>query len=295
MRRAWIAGCGDVGSRLGLRLAAAGWEVWGLRRSPKRIAERLAERGGAAAIHPLQADLGDPASLRRALDEAGPPALLAYTAAADASEEAAYRRAYVEGPANVLGVLAEAGALPERGIFTSSTAVYGQDDGEWVDETSPTRPTGFRGEILREGEGVFRSFLAASGEAVVARLAGIYGPGRTRLLDAVRAGRARADDRRFTNRIHADDCAGMLAHLAALPAPEAVYLGVDAHPAPDGEVKRWLAERLGAPPPEPAEPPEPEHGGRNKRCSSRRLLASGYRLLYPSYREGYAAVLSAGE
>jgi nucleoside-diphosphate-sugar epimerase len=129
------------------------------------------------------------------------------------------------------------------------------------------------------------------------RLGGIYGPGRTRLVDGLLRGEARYDpnDRAFTNRIHRDDCAGLLAHILDLPEPEPLYVGVDDEPAPLEAVLRWLAEQLGVPlpPPSPAAPGDASRRNRsNKRCSNARLRASGYELAYPTYREGYAELIA---
>lgn len=279
--RILIAGCGYVGSALARRLAAAGHRVHGLRRRPE---------GLPAGVHPVAADLLDPASLR-----ALPAALdaVVYAASAGGGAEPAYRAAYVDGLRNLLDALACLSEPPRRAIFTSSTAVYGQHGGEWVDETSATEPADFRGRILLEAE---RLLAAGPFRATALRLGGIYGPGRTRLVESVRAGGVTIQPGGpwWTNRIHRDDCAGALAHLLALPAPEAVYLGVDDEPADRGEVLRWLAARLGA-----AEPRvtadaagDPDARGGNKRCSNARLRASGWRPLFPTYREGYAALIA---
>ena len=128
------------------------------------------------------------------------------------------------------------------------------------------------------------------------RLGGIYGPGRTSLVERVRSGAARVSpgSARFTNRIHRDDAAAALAHLAALPAAPSCHLGVDCAPAPEAEVLAWLAERLGVAPPCEDAPPAREETRRatgNKRCSNARLLATGFRFRYPTYREGYEALL----
>jgi len=272
MRRVLIAGCGYVGSALAARLVEDRCEVWGMRRNPDAL---------PTGVHPLAADLGDPATLR-----ALPPELdtVFYTAAADGSSEDAYRASYVVGLGNLLGALPNA---PRRIVFTSSTSVYGESDGGWVDEDSPTEPAGFAGRRMLEGEALVR---AAGG--VVLRLGGIYGPGRTRYIDQVRAGNAECPaEATFTNRIHRDDCAGALRHLMLVPDPRPVYLGVDREPAEVCEVVGWLAERLGMEPPRRGAP-----GGRtrgNKRCRSDRLVASGYDFIHPTYREGFAALLAA--
>jgi nucleoside-diphosphate-sugar epimerase len=281
MERVLIAGCGYVGTALGLRLAAAGSTVWGLRRSPG---------GLPAPLRPLAADLAEPASL-----DALPPGLdaVVYAASASASTDPAYRAAYVVGLRTLLAALAEAGQRPRRVLFTSSTAVYAQSGGERVDEESATAPQHFTGRRLLEAEA---ELAAAPFPATVLRLGGIYGPGRTRLIESVRRGEAGCDPDRpvYTNRIHREDAAGALAHLLALPDPLPLYLGVDHEPAERCRVLAWLAAELGAPPP----PHRPDAaGGRasrsNKRCSNRRLLAAGYRFLYPTFREGYGALLSA--
>ena len=279
--RALIAGCGDVGTGLGLLLAADGYEVFGLRRRPEHL---------PAPLRGLAADVTAPDTLRVIPDDIE---LLAYTAAADRSDDDAYRRAYVDGVGAVLAALTARGAPLRRVLFTSSTAVYGQTDGGWVDERSPTDPPGFSGRRVLEGEALV---LGCGVPAVVLRLAGIYGPGRTRLIDRVRGGDAVVADGppRWTNRIHRDDCAGAAHHLLARPDAAGLWVGVDHEPADEGTVLDWLAARLGVPPPRRTPTPAParSRAGTNKRCANRKLLASGYRFRYPTFREGYAALLA---
>lgn len=278
MARILIAGCGDVGGAAGRLLAADGHEVFGLRRDVSRLPAELA---------PVAADLGDAEGLARAL----PPRVevLLYTAAAAGFDDDAYRLAYVAGLRNVLAATGRERLA--RVVFVSSTGVYGRDDGAWVDEHSPPEPAGFSARRLLEGE----ALAAASGiTAVSVRFGGIYGPGRTRLVGRVReGGGCTASPVQWTNRIHRDDCAGVLRHLAILDEVQELYLGVDCEPAPQCAVMDWIAARLGLPPP-PRTGGERRRRGGSKRCSNARLLASGYRFLYPTYREGYARVL-AGE
>lgn len=272
--RILIAGCGYVGRALGARLAAAGAEVWGLRRSAVADAQ-----GG---IRPIAADLTDPSAL---FDLPGDLDAVVYAASAGGSTPEAYEAAYLRGLDNLLGVV-----TPRRLIFVSSTAVYGDRQGAWTDEESPTAPDHFSGRILLEAE---RIALCGPWPAVVLRLGGIYGPGRERLIREVAEGRAtRPAEPLFTNRIHRDDAAGAIAHLLALDRPEAVYLGVDSEPVDLGAIYAWIAARLGRPEPEPAS----AHGeGRptrgSKRCSNARLLASGYRFAFPTFREGYGELV----
>ena len=279
--RVLIAGCGDVGTALGLMLWESGHRVFGARRSAHRL---------PASLCPVSIDLTD----RRAVGRTIPAAdVVVYAVAAGRRDERAYRRAYVDGVAALLDVLEERAEPPRRVFFVSSTSVYGERDGAWVDETSPVRPSGFAGESLVAGE---RRMLASPIPATVVRFAGIYGPGRGWLIERARAGaRCAGDPPRFTNRIHRDDCAGMLAHLLrGNRAGNEVYIGVDDAPVEECEVLEWLAARLGAPAPQRVGADDAAGRGGGKRCSNARLRASGYRLRYPTYREGYAAVL-AGE
>ena len=281
MAKVLIAGCGDVGTALGERLVAAGHTVWGLRRRVESL---------PAGILPIQADLELPralAALPKGLE------IVFYAAAGSAFSEEGYRKTYVEGLRNLLEAL-KAGTQPvSRLIFVSSTGVYGHRQGEWVDERSPTQPEHFSGQVMLEAE---RVALEGPYPAIAVRFGGIYGPGRNRLVETVRRGDPCVDaPPTYTNRIHRDDCAAVLHHLVALERPESLYLGVDSHPAPQCEVMDWLASRLGVPPPlrvSAAPGDSPQRG--SKRCRNDRLLASGYRFLYPSYREGYAAVLRQG-
>lgn len=282
--RVLIVGCGDVGCELGRRLHDDGGAVWGLRRNVAALPPE---------IQPVAADLSRPETLQdlpKDLDA------VVYTVAAGGRSEDAYRAAYVDGLENTLQALQEQGQRPRRLIFVSSTGVYGQDDGSWVDESSPTEPTSFTGKILLEAE---RKALSGPYPATVARLSGIYGPGRRRLIDMVASGRARlnpADRPAYTNRIHRNDCAGMLRHLLLRNADgqplDEVYIGVDHEPADRREVYTWLAKRLGVP-----VPPEDEGegaGGRrggNKRCRNDRLVATGFEFEYASYRDGYGEML----
>jgi nucleoside-diphosphate-sugar epimerase len=274
-----IAGCGYVGSALAARLLADGHAVWGLRRNASRLP------GG---VHPVEADLSAPDSLDALPDDLD---YVFYTAAAGGYDEVRYRATYVEGPRNLLVALA-AQQQPLRRIFcTSSTGVYAQYDGEWVDETSPTEPTHFSGTAMLEGERVFRE---APFPATAVRLGGIYGPGRTQTIDRIRDRVMTCPaEPSFLNLIHRDDCAGILHHLMQIENPDDLYLGVDCEPAERGALYRWLAELIGVPaPPVVDSEPEGRRARGNKRCSNARLLAAGYTFAYPTYREGFQAAFA---
>ena len=282
MARCLIAGCGYVGEALGVRLASEGHSVFGLRRRVLRP---------PPGIEPIEADLAVPASLAQI---PGGLDYVFYLASPGGAEDALYRSAYVDGQRHLYEALARRGQRPRRVLFASSTAVYGQRDGEWVDESSPTEPVDFRGRRLLEAEALLATTAFMPG--VVVRFGGIYGPRRSSLIEPVRAGRAtlRPGGPHYTNRIHRDDCVGVLRHLMGLAAPEPLYLGVDSEPADEGAVLRWLAGALGAPEPrvavDAARGPRERRG--SKRCRNDRLLASGYAFRYPTFRDGYRAILA---
>lgn len=271
-----IAGCGYVGCALAERLSAVGHEVWGLRRDPaelpacvKAIGADLTRRDGLAATLPDTVDT------------------VFFLAAADRTSEEAYRAIYVDGLANLIAAIDSLGLSPQRMFVTTSTAVYGQHQGEWIDEASPTRPARFTGKRLLESEAVAAQAPFAS---TVVRFGGIYGPGRTRIIERVSSGAARLyRERHYTNRIHRDDCAAVLHHLMDLDEPKDLYLGVDCDPADLSDVVAWIADKIGTARPEQVETPREIAG--SKRCRNARLLASGYRFRYPSFREGYQSII----
>lgn len=275
-----IVGCGDVGSRLGRQLAARDWRVHGLRRNVAALPlEVLPVAGDLAQLEcPDTWPVGN-------LD------YLVYCAAATQHDEAGYRAAYVEGLRNVLGWLKQRGQTPRRLLFVSSSGVYAQRDGEWIDETSPAEATSYSGSVMLEAEQVaLQSGIAAS----IVRLTGIYGPGREWLLKQVREGyRVASEPPLYANRLHAEDCAGLLAHLLEADRSGVVledcYLGVDNDPAALHEVVGWLREQLGV---TQWSAEQTVRRAGSKRCSNARARALGWEPRYPSFREGYAAILA---
>lgn len=278
-RRILIAGCGYVGCALGRYLAQSGRAVWGLRRSVTGLPE---------SIRPVAADLCEPESLKRLPEDLTG---VFYTAGAAEFRDDAYRAAYVTGLANLLDALRNQRQKPSRIIFTSSTGVYEQSDGEWVDESSPTEPSSFSGQRVLEGE---RLLEASDFPSVILRLGGIYGPGRTRLIDRVRSGEARRERNgpRYLNLIHLADIVGALAHLMMLPDPGRVYIGVDSEPQVWNDLVDYLAKQLDVPPP-PFSDDHQTRGRpfRNRRCSNARLRETGYVFRYPSARQGYGELI----
>jgi len=281
-----IVGCGDIGSALGQNLAIAGNEVWGLRRTAQL----------PFPLKTITADVSKPETLGPIAQQSFDYVVVILTP--DSSTDEAYHSVYVDGLRNVLTQLRRGNPI-KRLLFVSSTSVYHQNSGEWVDEASVVAPQKYNGKRLLEAE----LLLADSGvEYTIVRFAGIYGSGRRRLIDQVRAGRGCARTPvSYTNRIHRDDCVGFLQYLIFLSQRketpvELLYIGVDCEPAPMWDVRCWLASAMDI---------DYSHwdavasavggvnAGTGKRCSNQRLLASGYQLRYPNYRLGYAESLTS--
>ncbi|MEX3774625.1 SDR family oxidoreductase [Pseudomonas sp. MYb118] len=274
-----IAGCGDVGSRLATQLLNFGWEVHGLRRNVARLPEGVI--GVAGDLFNKECPATWPIG---AVD------YLVYCAAATDHDEAGYRAAYIQGLQHVLEWLNDYGQAPKRLVFVSSSSVYGQQEGEWVDETSSAVASGYSGQVMLEAE---QLALKSGFPASVVRLTGIYGPGREWLLTQVRRGyRVVTEPPLYANRIHVDDAAGLIAYLLEADhrgvVLDDVYIGVDDAPAPLADVVGWLREYLGVT--EWADDASVRRTG-SKRCSNARAKALGWTPKYPSFREGYAAIL----
>ena len=275
-----IAGCGDIGSRLATQLLNKGWQVYGLRRSIERLPAGVT--GIAGDLFSEQCPAQWPT---------GQIDYVVYSAAATDHDEAGYQAAYVDGLTHTLAWLKQNGQQPKRLLFVSSSGVYGQKNGEWVDEMSLAEASSYSGRIMLEAE---RVALKSGIPASTVRLTGIYGPGREWMLGQVRKGyRVAVDPPLYGNRIHADDAAGLLAFLldADLQGKtlDDCYIGVDNDPAPLAEVVGWLRERLGVT--AWAEEASVRRAG-SKRCSNARAKALGWEPRYPSYREGYGEILS---
>ncbi len=272
-----IAGCGDLGTEAGLRFAALGHPVIGLRRRAELLPAPLEGRSTdlRADVPTIPADT----------------AVVVVATAAGSRAVDEYRATYVDGLRNVLDGIDGSSADP-RVVVVSSTAVYDVDDGSEVTESTPVCGATPTAAVLVEAEELLRR--RAPG-AVLLRLSGVYGPGRERLIDQVRSGSARLapGTSPHTNRIHRDDAAAALVHLATVRDPAPTYLGTDDEPSRLDDVLRFLAQELGVDEPVRGDGDGRQAGG-DKRLSNALLRATGWTPRYPTFREGYRAVL-AGE
>lgn len=278
-KRILIAGCGQIGSKLA-KLLSRSHQVWGLKLSAQ------AEKDN---IEFISADVTRPDTLSGRL----PDNLdyLVYCLTPGSRTEQSYQQVYSQGLQNLLSALPQKQSLT-RLYFISSTSVYSQNDASWVDENSPTDPVRFSGRILLQAEAIAAN---SKHPATIIRFSGIYGGARKNLIEQVKNGIATLSTFcRLSNRIHEQDCVGFIHHLlqedtsgrANLP----LYLASDSEPVDLNNVLEFLAMLLSVDLESSESNNRPGRAG-NKRCCNKRMLESGYALRFPSYREGYRAML----
>jgi nucleoside-diphosphate-sugar epimerase len=271
-----IAGCGFLGEAAAGLFLRAGWRVLGICASGES-AGRLSAKG----IEGFAADISQRFDVPGGWER---PEVVIHSASSGRGGPDAYDRVYRAGMEELV-----AGFRPARVIFTGSTSVYGQASGVWVDEGSETFPPRETGEILLSAEKIA---LKAGG--FVARLSGIYGPGRSVLLRKFldRTATLEGGGDRWINQIHRDDGASALFHLATADAEAGVYNVCDNTPATQREVYRWIAACVGGSLP-PDCPPEigRKRGWTNKRVSNGKLRATGWAPRFPSYQDALPALV----
>ena len=272
MPRVLIAGCGYLGQAVADLFVADGWKVEGWTQSAQS-AEQL-----SAKPYPVRAvDISNQEEVRRRKKDFDAVIHCASTRGGDADS---YERVYLEGAHNLLNEFASAHFL-----FVSSTSVYAQTAGEWVTEASEAEPKHATGKILRKTEE-----LVLSKRGTVARLAGIYGPGRSALLRKFLKGEATIDSEndRFVNQIHRDDAASAIRLLVGKSESAAqVYNVVDNEPIRLSECYHWLAAKLNRPiPPTARSTSFRKRGESSKRVSNAKLRGAGWAPKYPSFAFG---------
>ena len=287
MRRVLIAGCGYVGQATADLFHSAGWEVEGWTKSGEQIEKPY-------PIIAVDIAARDEVNARPENFDA-----VIHCASTRGGDVDLYRRTYLEGARNLLDRFVGSTIL-----FTSSTSVYAQQSGEWATEESAAEPQHATGQILRETE----KLVSAHG-GMVARLAGIYGPGRSALLKKFLSGEAVVDptNDRFVNQVHRDDVAtAFFLLLDRQLQRNRIYNVVDDDPILLSECYRWLAQKLNRPLLLGARSTRlrgatarqasssRKRGESNKRVRNAKLRALGWTPRYPSFAEGMEkSVLSA--
>lgn len=277
----WV-GFGDIGSRALPQLLEHGYTVTGARRSqPKGL------RAPGFELAMGDARLND--SWRQWL--ASRPKNIVLTLTPSAFNEEAYRASYFQPVQILLLLLAEIADYQPAIYFISSTSVYGDANGAWVNESTQTKPDGFSGRTMLACESLL---LQSSYPGAILRCSGIYGPGRMRLLESVRSNTALGRNE-WTNRVHADDVARailfILERTKTNPTMEVIAV-TDSDPALHVDVVGWLIKQLGIVTDTPAGTRISTTTARgSKRISNEKLKSLGFTFTYPSYKDGYHALI----
>jgi nucleoside-diphosphate-sugar epimerase len=271
MVRILIAGCGYVGQATADLFHEAGWTVEGWTGS-RESAGRLA--GKPYPVYAL-----DITERVQVCTCAGTFDAVIHCASSGGGNADTYHQVYLNGARNLLDRFDSSMV-----VFTSSSSVYAQTDGSWVTEESETKPTRETGRTLLEAENLV---LARGG--IVARLAGIYGPGRSALLSKFLSGEATVDPEsdRFINQVHRDDIAAALFFLLdRQPQGKQIYNVVDDQPIRQSECYRWLAEKLNRPLPSVGKSPRRyKRGDSNKCVNNAKLRKLGWTPRYPTFAD----------
>lgn len=287
-----ILGCGYIGLEAGRRLTEVGHRVTGMRRSAAGI-----ESIESAGFEAIRGDITDSSSLEGLPDADW----LLYTASAGRGGEQTVRDIYIEGLQLAIEEYAAREASPDRIVYTSSTGVYGDHGGEWVDEETPPAPIGQRGRVLLEAESLALDEASSRGiDGTVVRFGGLYGPDRYRIeryLDQPVTGG-------YRNSTHRNDGAGAMVHLLETDqGRDEVILVVDDEPVDKWEFADWLATQCDRDPPPKVTVEErlatddlsttaAARLKSDKRCRNDRLHNLGYELEVPTVWEGYQPAIA---
>jgi nucleoside-diphosphate-sugar epimerase len=289
MSRVAILGCGYIGLELARQLQPA-HDVVGVRRSESGL--DAVEQTGAQAV---KADVTEPETLEAVPDSDW----VVFAASSGGRAAEAAREVYVDGLRETIDHFGNRGDVPDRIVYTSSTGVYGDHDGEWVDEETPIEPTTEKTEVLAEAEEIARERPIDDTDGTVARFAGLYGPERYRLSRYVEGPVTEG----YLNMVHRADAAGSVRFLLEEDhARREVVNVVDDEPVSKWDFADWLAGECGEPDPpkvtkaERLEDPELSEAGKrriqtSKRVSNEKLRELGYEFSYPTFREGYRAAI----
>jgi len=289
MTRVAVLGCGYVGLELCRQLEA---DVVGVRRSDAGL--RAIEAAGATAV---EADVTDAGTLAAVPDVDA----VVFAASSGGRGAETAREVYVGGQRAALDHFDERTAPPERYVYTSSTGVYGDHGGDWVDEETLLSPATEKTQVLAKAERVALEGAADRGiDGTVARFGGLYGPDRYRLERYVEGPVTEG----YLNMVHRDDAAGAVRFLLEADAARGeVVVVVDDEPVDKWTFADWLAEECNEPSPPERTVEERLEGDvsetvrrrltTSKRCSNGKLRGLGYEFRFPTYREGYQPAIAA--
>jgi len=273
-----VVGAGYLGGAVARHFKAKKQRVSAIVRSTTREKELLQDE-----VLPVVADLTQPETLQKI-----PPAqFIVICPAPDRRDETGYRQLYVEGIGHFLEAIRK-NPRPHLIVYISSTSVWKDRDGGWLDETIPPDAETSLGKILIEAE---EQILNSGYPSCIFRLSGIYGPGRNRLRAFRDQTWPKREPDKYMNMIHLEDIVGAMPTIFKSAEVGKVYLGVDDEPVRRSEFCRWLSQKTGV----ALKPDLFEEPVMGKRCRNEGLKTLGVTFRYPTFREGYEAFFERKE
>ena len=289
MKKKLVVGCGYLGLRIAQKWVEEGDQVYALTRSQERM-EILSEEG----IQPILANVAEKESLKQ-LPEVE---TVLYSLGYDRFSSHSRTEVLIKGLENFLDRMP---GTVKQFLFTSSISVYGQSNGEWVDEDSPTEPEKENGRICLEAEELLTDILNQKNQErsqidwCIFRLAGLYGPGRVfRKLESLKSGDPiGGEPEAWLNLIHVDDADRVIRTRETSDLRDSLLLVSDDLPVTRRDYYRELAVIANAPEPEfdPTLTHQQRGTGLNKRCQNQKIRETlKATLQYPDYRSGLKAI-----
>lgn len=263
-----IIGCGKLGTRLAEILNAEGHQIWALKRHPEHL---------PSFINPLQGDLSYPPEIEWTVFD-----LIYVVISPDQRDRLAYQELYeVKFPA-LVRILRNQLKPSQTIIFVSSTHIYSENQGNWINHKTEARAYDYRSQALLTAE---KSLLDSNKLIRIVRFSGLYDQNATFIFNQLQAGKLEnAGD--YSNRIHREDAARFLAYLTTYSGNETEFLASDNEPVKKGVLISWLADQCGLP-----QPQFEKNQISGKRCDNRSMLDSGFVLVYPNYQAGYRTLI----
>jgi len=276
MAKILIIGCGDLGQAVAIKLFSQDHHITGLKRHPPTNKQ---------SIHYIKADISKIETLNSLTGDFQQAIIIL---SPDSSSTEAYQAVFETGINNLLLALNKNTSI----TFISSTRVYTENNGEWVNEKTPANACDPKSRLILQAES---RILAHNPLNTIIRFSGIYGRAKGYFLQQIKnAAPIQQYPSYYTNRIHRSDCIGVIVHLInkkiAGDKLEPIYLASDSEPSPKWDVACYLAKQMNCN--KPIASSEPDQNSQNKRISNQRLMDSGYTFKYPSYKQGYQQTIS---
>jgi len=278
MYRILVVGGGYVGSAVVAYFRSKNQKVWVTTRSNEK-----AKQFELLGAQPIVCDLTKPQTLSAVPDVQ----FVVIAVAPDSRDPENYRKVYIEGAGNLLSRLKQNPIAPFV-VYISSTGVFPDVAGEWVDENMQLKPDSERSGILLQAE---EQVLKSGLPAVIFRLGGIYGPGRNQIQNLKSGKWPESSEDEYVNLIHLDDVVGGVMALFKHAEAGQVYIGADDEPAKRSELLAWLSGQLGI---ENRAKFDIDGKISGKRCRNAKLKSLGFQFKFPSFKKGYESLIGDG-